>query len=58
MLRKLDEKQKSQAQSTEDQDKTSEKIAVANLEVLPAPSDTCSSTLFGHTCSKPFNFWL
>ncbi|PUZ64174.1 hypothetical protein GQ55_3G122600 [Panicum hallii var. hallii] len=34
LRRKLDEKQKSQAQSTEDQDKTSEKIAVANLEAF------------------------
>jgi hypothetical protein len=34
LQRKLDEKQKSQAQSTEDQDKTSEKIAVANLEAF------------------------
>ncbi|RLN00024.1 hypothetical protein C2845_PM06G06260 [Panicum miliaceum] len=34
LQRKLDEKQKSRAQSTEDQDKTSEKIAVANLEAF------------------------
>ncbi|CAN6336385.1 unnamed protein product [Urochloa humidicola] len=34
LQRKLDEKQKSRAQSTEDQDKTSEKIAVADLEAF------------------------
>jgi len=34
LRRKLDEKQKSRAQSTEDQDKTSEKIAIANLEAF------------------------
>ncbi|CAN6358639.1 unnamed protein product, partial [Urochloa humidicola] len=34
LQRKLDEKQKSRAQSTEDQDKTSAKIAVADLEAF------------------------
>ncbi|KAJ1261854.1 hypothetical protein BS78_09G062500 [Paspalum vaginatum] len=34
LQRKLDEKQKSRAESTGDQDKTSEKIAVANLEAF------------------------
>ncbi|CAN6326785.1 unnamed protein product [Urochloa humidicola] len=34
LQRKLDEKQKSQAQSTEDQDKTSAKVAVADLEAF------------------------
>ncbi|KAF8725970.1 hypothetical protein HU200_020547 [Digitaria exilis] len=34
LQRKLDEKQKSRAQSTEDQDKTPEKITVANLEAF------------------------
>ncbi|XP_039836716.1 coiled-coil domain-containing protein 150-like isoform X2 [Panicum virgatum] len=34
LRRKLDEKQKSRAQSAEDQDKTSEKVAVANLEAF------------------------
>lgn len=34
LQRKLEEKQKSRAESTEDQDKTSEKIAVANLEAF------------------------
>nr|CAB3460330.1 unnamed protein product [Digitaria exilis] len=34
LQRKLDEKQRSRAQSTEDQDKTSEKVSVANLEAF------------------------
>jgi hypothetical protein len=57
LQRKLDEKQKSRAQSTEDQDKTSEKIAVANLEVLPPPVGTCrcSTSHFGHTCGQTFS---
>ena len=34
LQRKLDEKQKSRAQTPEDQDKTSDKIAAANIEVI------------------------
>ena len=38
--RKVDEKQNLQTQSTEDQDNTSKKLAVTNLEVLPTHSGT------------------